>query len=80
MKDQWGFKCSMSKSLATLTVDLKEWNKFIYGHITTRKRNLLHKLSTVQKQMDISGTNLLVPREMELMEELEDVLHHEEIL
>lgn len=80
VEDQWNFKGYMSESLSTLTDDLKEWNKSIFGHIISRKRKLLHKLSVIQKQMDISGTNLLATHEIELRQELEDVLRHEEIL
>lgn len=47
MEDMWGFKGFMEKSLAMLTVDLKEWNKSVYGDITTRKRNVLQKFTII---------------------------------
>ncbi|KAK5833183.1 hypothetical protein PVK06_016998 [Gossypium arboreum] len=62
------------------TENLKEWNKTTYGYTTTRKRNLIHKLSTVQGKKDLLGANHLAPVEMEIRRELENVLHHEELL
>ncbi|KAH1057929.1 hypothetical protein J1N35_035994 [Gossypium stocksii] len=53
VNDRWDVRGSMSESLALFTNDLKDWNKFVYGHITTHKRNLIHKLSTIQKKMEI---------------------------
>ncbi|KAK5793330.1 hypothetical protein PVK06_034473 [Gossypium arboreum] len=70
----------MSASLDKITRNLKDWNKNTYGHITTRKRNLIHKLLTIQKKMDLLDTNHLAPIEMEIRHELENVLHHEELL
>lgn len=69
----------MTDSLYTLTDGLKKWNKSVYGHITTRKRNLTQKLFMVQEQMDILRSNLLAPHGIELRQELEEVLHHEKI-
>ncbi|KAK5840039.1 hypothetical protein PVK06_008906 [Gossypium arboreum] len=35
----------MSEALAKFTESLKEWNKFVYGHTTTRKRKLFSQLT-----------------------------------
>lgn len=56
----------MVESLITLTNDLKKWKKSVYDHITTRKRNLVHKLSMVQEQIDRSSNNFLASHEMDL--------------
>lgn len=47
----------MLDSLTNFMDDFKKWNKFVYDHINTRKKNLIHKLSTIQEQMDISENN-----------------------
>ncbi|KAH1075440.1 hypothetical protein J1N35_027768 [Gossypium stocksii] len=80
MKDQWEFQGNMETSLNKITENLKDWNKNIYGHITYRKRNLIHKLSTTQKQIDLLGANHLALIEIEIRHELENVLHYEELL
>ncbi|KAA3479433.1 Retrovirus-related Pol polyprotein LINE-1 [Gossypium australe] len=80
VRKQWDFQGNMSVSLDKFIGDLKEWNKTIYDHITTRKRNLIHKLSTVQKKMCLLGANHLASVEIEIRHELENVLHHEELL
>ncbi|KAA3484931.1 Retrovirus-related Pol polyprotein LINE-1 [Gossypium australe] len=52
----------------------------MYGHITARKKNLIHKLAGLQKAMNFSGFNRLAKCELEVREELENVLYHEEML
>ncbi|KAK5813592.1 hypothetical protein PVK06_029043 [Gossypium arboreum] len=73
------FQGNMSVSLDNLTGNLKKWNKTTYGHIATRKRSLIHKLSTVYKKIDLLGANHLTPVELEIRNEFENVLHYEEL-
>ncbi|MFQ6670443.1 hypothetical protein Gotur_035359 [Gossypium turneri] len=75
MKEQWDFQGNMSASLAKFTANLKGSKKTTYGHITYCKRNLVHTLSAVQKQMDISGSNCLVPVEIKVWL-LEEIITH----
>lgn len=56
----------MTESLTSLTDEHKKWNKSVYDHINSHKRNLIHKLPVVQEQMDISRTNLLASHKMDL--------------
>ncbi|MBA0778213.1 hypothetical protein Gotri_006107, partial [Gossypium trilobum] len=49
--DNWKFSRSMSDILAKLTDNLKEWNNSVYGHITTRKRYLIKKLTVTYDEI-----------------------------
>lgn len=70
----------MAETLRKLTHELKDWNKHVYGHITTRKRDLFKRIANIQKERDISGSIHLNHVDLSLRQELEDVLHHEELL
>ncbi|KAH1056596.1 hypothetical protein J1N35_034661 [Gossypium stocksii] len=70
----------MSGSLEKLTLDLKDWNKHVYGNIFTRKRDLLKKFANVQKLRDLFGSLHLNQVDLALRQELESVLYQEELL
>ncbi|KAH1039357.1 hypothetical protein J1N35_041100 [Gossypium stocksii] len=79
MNDKWFFTGDMVDSLSKLTLNLKEWNKQIYEHMTTKKRHLVHKIDNIQSRMDFSGLNCFSQVDLSLRQELENVLHHEEL-
>ncbi|KAA3488942.1 reverse transcriptase [Gossypium australe] len=70
----------MIVSLSELTSHVKAWNKSVYGFLGTHKRNLLKSLGTIQKAMDQSSSRSLATLEMEVRDELESVLNHEDLL
>ncbi|KAK5802899.1 hypothetical protein PVK06_030528 [Gossypium arboreum] len=80
INDKWDFTRDMADSLSKLTLNLKEWNKQVYGHITSKKRHLVHKIANVQSKMDVSGSNQFAQEDLSLRQELENVPHHEELL
>ncbi|KAG8472412.1 hypothetical protein CXB51_034210 [Gossypium anomalum] len=80
VKDKWIYSGDMSNSLSMFTRDLKNWNKTVYGHITSQKRFLIDELTRVQKIMDFSGTNQLTQVELKIRQELDNVIRHEELL
>ncbi|KAA3479140.1 Retrovirus-related Pol polyprotein LINE-1 [Gossypium australe] len=51
-----------------------------YGYIGTQKKQLLKSLGTIQKVLDQSNSRRLTNLEMEVRDELESVLNHEELL
>lgn len=59
---------------------VKKWNNKVYGHIISRKRHLTRKLNNIQYALDKKESTYLSQVEIEVREELESVLHHEEIL
>ncbi|KAH1046922.1 hypothetical protein J1N35_037706 [Gossypium stocksii] len=61
-------------------VQVKRWNKEVYGHITNRKNLLMRKLNNVQKAIDRNNSAFLNQIELGIREELDSVLHHEELL
>ncbi|KAH1114530.1 hypothetical protein J1N35_007908 [Gossypium stocksii] len=68
-------------SLLSEFIDLvKIWNKEVYGHIFTRKQLLTRKLEHIEFERDRTNSEFLKQIEMDMREELENVLHHKEIL
>ncbi|KAG8493637.1 hypothetical protein CXB51_011699 [Gossypium anomalum] len=80
VKDKWGFSSNMTDTLTTFTHDLKEWNKSIYDHITSRKKLLVKELTKIQRIMDFSSSNCLAQVELKIRQELENVLRYEELI
>ncbi|KAA3480824.1 Retrovirus-related Pol polyprotein LINE-1 [Gossypium australe] len=70
----------MADSLSDFTSHVKDWNRPTYGYISTRKRHLLYSLGNIQKAMEQSNSRPLANLEMEIRDELESVLNHEELL
>ncbi|KAH1048009.1 hypothetical protein J1N35_038793 [Gossypium stocksii] len=77
---KWRFTGNMANSLLDFTSHVKDWNRSVYGFIGTRKRQLLRSLGNFQKAMDWSSSSRLAELEMEVRDELENVLNHEELL
>ncbi|KAH1046234.1 hypothetical protein J1N35_037018 [Gossypium stocksii] len=63
-----------------LIVGLKEWNRNVYGHIGVCKWKLVQPLSHIQKEIERSDSETFLKREMDIREELEEMLNHEELL
>ncbi|KAA3475693.1 Retrovirus-related Pol polyprotein LINE-1 [Gossypium australe] len=80
VSSKWRYLGNMAVSLAEFTSHVKDWNRSTYGYIGTRKRQLLKSIGTIQKAMDQSSSSRLVNLEMEVRDELENVLNHEELL
>ncbi|MBA0694308.1 hypothetical protein Goari_004619 [Gossypium aridum] len=53
----WNFSEDMSNELNKLINGLKDWNKSVYNHITTRKKNLINKLG-VRTLINLIPTNV----------------------
>lgn len=70
----------MSMVHSEFTEQVKRWNKDVYGHIFTRKKLLTRKLKSIKIERDRRESSYLNQVEMEVGEELENVLHHEEVL
>ncbi|KAL1127560.1 hypothetical protein V6Z11_A13G186900 [Gossypium hirsutum] len=68
------------RPFSNLSRNFKDWNKTVYGHITCRKKFLVKELSKTQKIIDFFGSNCLAQVELKIRQELENVLHHEELL
>ncbi|KAA3478521.1 reverse transcriptase [Gossypium australe] len=80
VSSKWRYSGNMVDSLSEFTSHVKEWNRYTYGHIGTRKKQLLKSLGSIQKAMDHSNSRRLANLEMEVRDELETVLNHEELL
>ncbi|KAH1039642.1 hypothetical protein J1N35_041385 [Gossypium stocksii] len=77
---KWSFLGNMAITLFEFTLHVKEWNKSVYGFIGTRKRKNLRSFEDIQKAIEYSSFRRLVNLEMEIRDELESVLNHEELL
>ncbi|KAA3460126.1 reverse transcriptase [Gossypium australe] len=80
VSNRWRYSGNMAETLSNFTSYAKEWNRSTYGYIGTRKKQLLKSLGTIQKALDQSNSRRLANLEMEVRDELESVLNHEELL
>ncbi|MBA0817458.1 hypothetical protein Gohar_021897, partial [Gossypium harknessii] len=80
VKERWNFTGNMIESLNNFTSFAKEWNRNIYGFLGTRKRNLMRSLNNIQKTLEHSSSTYLAEKELEIQDELENVLDHEDLL
>lgn len=60
----------MSDTLGKLTMDLKVWNKQVYGNITTCKKDLFKRIASIQKTRDFFGSHHLSQVDLALRQEL----------
>ncbi|KAH1091031.1 hypothetical protein J1N35_018288 [Gossypium stocksii] len=80
VKENWRAYASMSTVHSEFTDQVKRWNKDVYGYIAICKKLLTKKLHSIEIKRDRSNSAYLSQVEMEIREDLENVLHHEEIL
>ncbi|MBA0785623.1 hypothetical protein Gotri_027036 [Gossypium trilobum] len=80
VKEKWNFAGNTFDSLNNFTSFAKDWNRNIYGFLGTRKRNLMRSLNNIQKTLEHSSSTYLSGKELEIRDELENVLDHEDLL
>ncbi|KAG8483541.1 hypothetical protein CXB51_023295 [Gossypium anomalum] len=80
VKENWKMSASMSSIHSKFTDQVKIWNKEDYGHIFTSKKFLSYKLEHIDIERDRTNSKFLKQVKMDTREELDNVLHHEEIL
>ncbi|KAA3459207.1 reverse transcriptase [Gossypium australe] len=80
VKEKWNYGGNMADSLNNFTSHVKDWNKNVYGFLGSRKRQLLRSLNNIQKALYHTDSSFLAKQEMEVRDELENVLNHEELL
>ncbi|KAH1073282.1 hypothetical protein J1N35_025610 [Gossypium stocksii] len=80
VRSKWRFSGNMAESLSDFTSHVKDWNRSTYGFIRARKKHLMKSLGNIQNAMEWSSSNRLADLELEVREELECVLNHEELL
>ncbi|KAK5832639.1 hypothetical protein PVK06_016441 [Gossypium arboreum] len=79
-KENWDCSGNFTETLGRFTHKLKEWNKNVYGNITTLNKDLINRTACIQKRSDYYGTHHLNQIDLSLRKELENVLYHEELL
>ncbi|KAH1045831.1 hypothetical protein J1N35_036615 [Gossypium stocksii] len=60
--------------------NVKVWNRNVYGFLGTRKWHLKRALSNIQKAFDHFPSSHLAKKDMDVRDELENVLEHEDLL
>ncbi|KAH1090331.1 hypothetical protein J1N35_017588 [Gossypium stocksii] len=80
LKKNWEYSGSISNSLDKLTFHFKKWNRTVYGNINTRKRDLIKRIASLQERIDYDTSNSFNHEDSCLLQELENVLNHEELL
>ncbi|XP_019177850.1 PREDICTED: uncharacterized protein LOC109173044 [Ipomoea nil] len=76
----WNPKVDLDHNLKALTKQLGEWNKQVFGNIHQRKRCVLARLSGVQRCLAIQQRANLISLDRKLRQELNEILHQEELL
>lgn len=70
----------MADSLSNFTSSVKVWNMNVYGFLGTRKQHLKRALNNIQNAFDHFPSSHLAKKEMDIQDELENVLGHEDLL
>lgn len=71
VKDNWSDSGSISMTHSSFMDKVKNWNKDVYGHITSRKKLLIRKLNNIQSALERTNSDYLHQLEMEVREELD---------
>jgi hypothetical protein len=79
LKNQWETDAEVPTALEGLTVQLKIWNKWVYGNIFQKKRKVLARLGGIQKAIAVRGNPHLYQLEDDLSAEYNQILRQEEI-
>ncbi|KAK5792913.1 hypothetical protein PVK06_034044 [Gossypium arboreum] len=80
VKEKWNFAGNLTDFLNSFTSYVKEWNKDVYGFLGSRKRHLMRLLNNIQEALDHSDSSFLARQEMEVQDELENIINHEDLL
>eukprot|EP00258_Populus_trichocarpa_P027694 XP_024443713.1 uncharacterized protein LOC112324533 [Populus trichocarpa] len=79
LKNQWETDAEVPTTLEGLMVQLKIWNKWVYGNIFQKKRKVLARLGGIQKAIAVRGNPHLYQLEDDLSAEYNEILRQEEI-
>jgi len=69
----------LTDNLDSLTLQLKDWNRFVFGNIFQRKRRVLTRLNGIQKSLRKSRNRFLGRLENKLLAEYYQITRKEEI-
>lgn len=78
--DNWSSGERLEGTLNDFTAAARKWNLEVFGNILKMKRNLLSRISGIQKCLENYYSKKLVDLEKDLRAELENVLDNEELL
>ncbi|KAH1131350.1 hypothetical protein J1N35_002728 [Gossypium stocksii] len=76
----WKSNGDVTSTLEQLTTGLKKWNTKVFGHIGTRKREITKNLRSIQHALERTNSTLLIQKEIDLREKLEEIFNQEELL
>ncbi|CAN1136492.1 hypothetical protein LINPERHAP2_LOCUS9487 [Linum perenne] len=80
LRDKWERGSDLPFQLANLTSDLRRWNKEVFGHILTKKKELIARLEDLEIRTDAAISDQASAQENEIRTQLEEVLWQEELL
>lgn len=76
----WQRDVSTPEALSRLRIQLKRWNKEIFGDVQVRKERLMNEIKALQDVLEHSQTDDMLRKEEELIKEFEVVLEQEEMV
>lgn len=75
----WDYQLGTPEALNKLRDKLKKWNRDVFGDVTKKKEKLMKDIEDVQAELDMSQSDELLRREVELIKEFDIVLEQEEV-
>ncbi|XP_023918482.1 uncharacterized protein LOC112030031 [Quercus suber] len=70
----------LGEAIENFTKEAKVWNRTQFGNIFTWKKNIMARLSGIQRSVSVNPSNFLLNLENDLLKELDSVLAQEEEL
>ncbi|XP_021743261.1 uncharacterized protein LOC110709357 [Chenopodium quinoa] len=80
LESKWVKSSPLVPLLKKVGNDLQEWNREVFHNIFKKKRNLLARITRVQKSLAEQRSRDLIKLESKLCKELDEVLEQEELL
>ncbi|KAF7834641.1 zinc ion binding nucleic acid binding protein [Senna tora] len=80
VNDNWGPNDLWNPLLVDFTEQIRKWNTEAFGHIASRKNELLTRLSGIQRARNTPSNPFLDQLETEIQSKLKEVLNQKELL
>ncbi|XP_050238477.2 uncharacterized protein LOC126687968 [Mercurialis annua] len=76
----WNNNFSLQENVHQFTVNIRNWNTNVFGNVFKQKKNLMARISGIEKYLESRPSQFLTTLESQLQNELAEVLLREEAL
>ncbi|KAL4373767.1 hypothetical protein AHAS_Ahas05G0114700 [Arachis hypogaea] len=77
--EAWKKNLTIPMALKSLSDDIRQWNRDVFGHLFKEKRTLLNRIAAIQNSPSYSTNPFLDDLEKEVSSELDIILDREEV-